>query len=336
MTISENELAARLRTLLRGELHVGRLRGGDRLPSIRELARQHGVDHRMVANVCRRLAGEGLVEVRERAGVFVGRAAQAPPLSGAEGWIGTMLCEARARHISLPDLAAFMTRLCEGRIRCAVLDETDDHLVAFEEELRAFGLTVVPCKVRQRGTAGRLAERERLTRLLERVDLAVTTSFHAADLKDLTDGAGIPLVEVSVADRFGEELRKRLSRGKLTVVVADERYRARAEAYFAAPMGAGRLRVLLAHETAAAGLRPASDVLFTRAARLRLGLPGPHLLDEAEPYFAPATVAALVGAMIQVAGSGDRPPRIETGAPAAGDTTGENAARPQKSLGAAD
>jgi DNA-binding transcriptional regulator YhcF (GntR family) len=68
---TDNELSDRLRDRILNALHLGTLRPGDRLPSIRTLWREMGVDHRVVAQAYRSLEAEGLVEVRGRSGVSV-------------------------------------------------------------------------------------------------------------------------------------------------------------------------------------------------------------------------------------------------------------------------
>jgi DNA-binding transcriptional regulator YhcF (GntR family) len=64
-------LTDRLRNHIVGEMHIGHVQGGDRLPTYREIAREWEVDHRSVAAAYRVLENEGLVEIRERRGVFL-------------------------------------------------------------------------------------------------------------------------------------------------------------------------------------------------------------------------------------------------------------------------
>jgi DNA-binding transcriptional regulator YhcF (GntR family) len=71
-----------LRKELTSYLLMGQLKPGDRLPSIRALAREKKLDHRIVANAYRSLAKEGLVEIRGRSGV-VAAATGAVPNSAA-------------------------------------------------------------------------------------------------------------------------------------------------------------------------------------------------------------------------------------------------------------
>ncbi len=68
---SELDLVTRLRMRVVRALHLGHLRTGDRLPGIREIQRETGLNDRIVARAYRALAVEGLVEVRGRSGVYV-------------------------------------------------------------------------------------------------------------------------------------------------------------------------------------------------------------------------------------------------------------------------
>ncbi|MEN0111685.1 MAG: GntR family transcriptional regulator [Planctomycetota bacterium] len=54
---------------------AGKLRPGDRLPSVRELARELAVNQNTVLRVYERLTGEGLLERRHGLGTFVAKSA---------------------------------------------------------------------------------------------------------------------------------------------------------------------------------------------------------------------------------------------------------------------
>lgn len=58
---------------IRANLYLGKLAPGDRLPSVRGLARQLGISPTTALDLYRTLEAEGLVERRERSGVFLGR-----------------------------------------------------------------------------------------------------------------------------------------------------------------------------------------------------------------------------------------------------------------------
>lgn len=59
----------------------GALRPGERLPSVRELARDLGVNQNTVLRVYERLCGEGLLEMRHGQGTFVAARAKAGQLA---------------------------------------------------------------------------------------------------------------------------------------------------------------------------------------------------------------------------------------------------------------
>ena len=59
-----------LRDRIVNGLHVGRLKGGERLPGTRALAAEFGVNDRVVMAALRALAAEGFVVLRPRSGAY--------------------------------------------------------------------------------------------------------------------------------------------------------------------------------------------------------------------------------------------------------------------------
>ena len=95
-------VAESLRDRIVTGLHVGRLSGGDRLPSTRALATEFGVNERVVLAALRTLADEGFVSLRPRSGAYV-----VPPhptggsaLPDLGHWLVTMLLQARSRYLT--------------------------------------------------------------------------------------------------------------------------------------------------------------------------------------------------------------------------------------------
>lgn len=56
-----------------GAIRAGTLRPGDKLPSLRELMRLHGISLSTALQLCRAMESEGFVEARDRSGYFVQR-----------------------------------------------------------------------------------------------------------------------------------------------------------------------------------------------------------------------------------------------------------------------
>jgi GntR family transcriptional regulator len=63
----------------------GSLRPGERLPSVRELARELAVNQNTILRVYERLSGEGLLEMRHGQGTFVGTRAHGHDLAVHRG-----------------------------------------------------------------------------------------------------------------------------------------------------------------------------------------------------------------------------------------------------------
>ena len=185
--------------VLRG-LQAGTLREGDRLPSTRALVAEFDVDHRAILAAYQRLAAEGLVELRERGGIYVARRRIAtpgvPPLP--EDWFVDVLTEGFAREIPGPDLSEWLRRCTETlRLRAAVIASTVDQLAGLGRELRDdFGLEadgVLAEELRAVGDGGGQAPLP-----LRRADLLVTTEAHAAAVRRLGAELRKPAIAIEV------------------------------------------------------------------------------------------------------------------------------------------
>jgi DNA-binding transcriptional MocR family regulator len=74
-------LYEQLASQLREQIVLGTLRAGERLPSIRQLSRSHGVSMATAVQACLQLEREGLALARPRSGYFVRVASPPPPMS---------------------------------------------------------------------------------------------------------------------------------------------------------------------------------------------------------------------------------------------------------------
>jgi DNA-binding transcriptional regulator YhcF (GntR family) len=137
--MTDTRLTDRLRSRILHRAHLSGLKPGERLPGIREVARDTGEDHRAVAEAYRTLEAEGLVEIRGRSGVYLARDRRTGKgvSSGTADWLANFLTEARGRAIPLPDLPDLLTRAIAGRrLRCGCFESTEDQMVAYAWELR--------------------------------------------------------------------------------------------------------------------------------------------------------------------------------------------------------
>lgn len=123
-------LAEQIAAAVRQAIRRGELTPGDRLPTIRDLAAELGVNANTVAAAYRDLEQSGVVETNRRAGTRVAEPAAEPPTSealaariGSE--LGMRLADlGLSLDQALPALAAAARRPAEEPLRVAVLAET--------------------------------------------------------------------------------------------------------------------------------------------------------------------------------------------------------------------
>lgn len=268
------EVEERLRHQILGLLHAGRLCSGDRLPSIRQLARDEGIDHRAVAGAYRALEREGIVEVRLGSGVYVaGTGPDDGVLGEMTSWLASVLLEGWRRRLPRDSVGKLIARCSEAPLRCACVESTRDHLTALGGELEEdFSLEVDPVLIDPQDGA---PDPERL----RESDLVVATVFHAEAARAAAARAHRPFLLLTLNADFSAEIDRRLRESPLTAVAVDPEFVSRGRAYFAVTAHRDRIRYLLVDELRAAGVDPsAPDVLLTRAARRQLGMDEYHLL----------------------------------------------------------
>ena len=159
-------------------VHLGLIGPGARLPAVRELAAQTGLNLKTAFRIYRRLAREELVQIQPQRGVFVkfsARAARRSHHNALESFLHRALREARQLNLSplrLTQLLAVQAGIELARpVCCAVVECNREQTHLFSEELRR-KLNVEAFPV---STLSSPAARERA---LRRADVFVTTDFH--------------------------------------------------------------------------------------------------------------------------------------------------------------
>jgi DNA-binding transcriptional regulator YhcF (GntR family) len=300
----QQDLTDRLRDRLLNALHVGRIRPGDRLPSIREVARDSGEDHRAVAASYRVLQEEGLVEVRGRSGVYVAQQERVGGelLAETARWLAGVMTDAWRRQIPLTELHDLLRRCtAQARLRVACVESNLDQMTAYCSELaQLFGLDARPVYLSSGGDGPE--ELAHLQTELARADLVVTTRFHAARVQRAALPAGRPVIVVTVHSQIVEAIQRELERGELVVVSADPEFGERIRAMHARGEEDGaRIRVVpAADREAVEGIPPERTVLLTLAARSSLdGARLPSTIPHT-PTFSPQTARELSEAIIRL------------------------------------
>lgn len=279
--MTNSEISDLLRRRVVADLHLGRLKPGGRLPSLRMIARELNVSIRAAARAYSQLERDGLVTVRGRSGIYlVAPFAVDIPLEEPLSWYADMLKEAWSRRIALTDVTAVLHELVENPLRVACVESTEDHMVAFCSELAEdFSLQTTSVMLTPNGVMVD-GEPASLHDALADVDFIVTTAFHAADIYEAAETMKKPVVVVSVNDTLLDSFETQLDSGAVSIVADDpafvDRFRTHLLERF---RKRGDLRVFAIQEVNLDGTRTSgTTVLYTRAARKKLNEQEYHLL----------------------------------------------------------
>ena len=254
--------------VLRG-LQAGALYAGDRLPSARELAPEFGVDYRLILSAYRELAGEGLVELRSRGGIYV--AARSATVGGTpplpEGWFVDILTQGLAREIPAAELHEWLRRCTESlRLRAVAISSTEDQIYGLCRELRDdFGLE----------SEGLLADVVRVetppSLPVRRADILVTTEAHADWVRALGAHLRKPVVVVDVRpDLLGGEWALLLRRPVYAIVASPE-FGDMLRGFFRDVPGIENLRVLVLGRDDLTSIPDGAPTYVTQRVRGQLG-----------------------------------------------------------------
>ena len=250
-------------------LQTGTLSAGERLPSTRVIAAELEVDPRVVLSAYRELAAEGLVELRERSGVYVAEnstaSGNAPGM--AERWIVDIFAQGITREVSPATLLDWMQRSLTTRtLRAGVVAASADQLLGIRRELETdYGFETDGAVEASLGTdAHPFAD-------LPSVDLVVTTPACAEAAGRAAHALGASLVAIQVReDLVGMEWLD-LLRNPVYVVATDVNFIALLRTFFADTPGGHNLRPILLGRDSLSSIPPGAATYITQSARERLG-----------------------------------------------------------------
>jgi GntR family transcriptional regulator len=289
------EMIRYLRDRIIGELHVGHLKSGDRLPSVRDVAALMKKNPRTVRAAYRALELEGLVKVRGRSGVFVESHEIVDSGSAQEmtRWVASVVTEAWKRRIPAHQVGQFIEQCATAsKVRCGLVEVVEDAKVALAYELEkewGFDVRIV--------APGALARNP--TRFRE-FDFFACTSFYAPLIHTAVEALGKRLVVITAHVRLQDAIRARLEKGRLTVVAADPRFGERIRIAYASEHPHGEVRLILASDAnAVRALDPDEPVLFTRAAREQIGAIKPPMIFAHSPTISVDTASTLAGLIVR-------------------------------------
>jgi DNA-binding transcriptional regulator YhcF (GntR family) len=267
MVQRRTDVAAALRQRLLSGLHLGVLRPGGKLPPVRELARELGADPRVVLAAYQQLEKEGIVELRQRSGIYVapvGRLIGDERAHQAE-WVVDAVLEGLRRGIPAPAYARrveqYLTRL---RLRAACVECNRDQIAALSTELEAdYGFEVAGVNVDDLAS-------DRPPEALRRADLVVTTPFHAGVVSDVARRLGKSWVAASLRVDVYAEIARLLPTRPVYFVVSDPTYATKLRGIFGNVPGGTGFRALVYGRDALGEIPADAPTYISRTARERL------------------------------------------------------------------
>lgn len=306
----ETALSDKLRDRILSSLHLGLLQPGDRLPSIRALWREMGVDHRVVAQAYRILEDEGLVEVRGRSGVYLAPQDQlgGEILAETARWMAGVLVEGWKRRMTLAEIPELIRRCTSTvRLKCACVESNVDQMTAYCAELREqFGIESVPVYISPvpLPRPERSVEFHAVEEAIRQADMVVTTSYHSRLVRKAAENVGVPAVTLTVNTEVIETVQRQIRNGGVTLVCVDPEFGNRLRAMYAdATDGPEQIRVVAVDDAEAiAALNRDEPAMLTLAARERLAenFDFPPLLLPHSPTFSAHTARELLQLIIRL------------------------------------
>jgi DNA-binding transcriptional regulator YhcF (GntR family) len=237
---------AALRQRILNGLHVGSVSMGDRLPSVRTVARELGTSAKVALVAYRILSGERLVQVRPRSGVFVhgGGASVAARQAAESDWFVDAFVSARRSGVTLAKAFEIAReRTAALSVHALVLDRNEDQLWSVRDELeREYGMTTSGVDL---DAVEHPAVRQALEAELRRAHLVVMTPYERRAARGLTRRSGLPLCSVTMCRDLYAHVRALLTSEPVYFIVVDPRLGARLRRIFAGEAPRGHLRVLV-------------------------------------------------------------------------------------------
>ncbi|MGQ0816321.1 MAG: GntR family transcriptional regulator [Gemmatimonadota bacterium] len=299
----EKQALDTLRTRIVSDIHSGHLDSGDRLPSYREVAAEMGLDLRAVARIFDALNREGLLEIRDKQGIFVATQQRlgGRVLAETARWFMAVLRDAWTRRIPIPRFAAFAHEcVATVPVRGACIESTQDQLVSLCTELKHdFGIETSAVHASLLTTSSH--EPQELPPEITSADFLISTLFHAAGLRSLANALGKPLVTVRLDPRIAQAFERRVNEGELIVVCVDPNFVERVRLVVGDHYSERVHGVRAADREAVARLDRDQPVLITRAAREQLhdvALP-PNVIPANVPILSSETATELIELILQ-------------------------------------
>jgi len=206
-------------------LHMGRLRSGDRLPSVRQVALRNNLNLKTAFSIYQRLKGEGYIEIRTGSGAFVSDIErmdldQAYCLSIFH-LIKSNLAQSSQLKIEPRQYAELVQSYIDksqfNKTQVAVIECNQEQINLFASELsERLKVCVTPVILSDLENPD-----AKLSKALGRMNYFVTTDFHYNQVKEFGAGYKKKILQVRLNPDFVPTLVEATRRGRLLMIVSE-------------------------------------------------------------------------------------------------------------------
>ena len=206
-------------------LHTGKLRPGDRLPSVRQVAHRNLINLKTAYSIYQRLRDEGYVALRTGSGAYVSEM-ELTDLDQAYCLSIFHLIKANLSEASQLKLdpilytqlvKSFVNKSSMSSKQVAVIECNEEQVHLFAGEISSrLGVRAIPLLLSQIESEG-----QRPSRLLARVDYFVTTDYHFRQVDSLLGSYGKKILQLRLDPDFVPQLVGAASRGRVLMIVSN-------------------------------------------------------------------------------------------------------------------
>lgn len=205
-------------------IYCGKIREGDRLPSMKELTDSLAINYKTVRKIYLRLAQEDYIEIVKSSGTFLKKRSREHTYERMRRQaIFRLLKETtdKAKSLGLSSkkfielVGDYATGSSSRKICLAVIDHQEEAFIFSRELAMRLGVEVVPVSLDQ-------LEGDEFSRLLKESDYLLTTSWHMEEVKMLAGRHLKKLVELKPSHEIYTEIMTATQDQNVAIVIQDE------------------------------------------------------------------------------------------------------------------
>lgn len=206
-------------------IYCGKIKESDRLPSIRELAEDLGVNYKTIRSVYLRLADENYIQIVKGSGAFLQKRSSEDTYEHMRRkaifrLLGEVSERAGSLAIAPEKFAVLLESYCTGtnlrKLCLAVVDHEEEAFIFSRElKMRVRGVEVSSVSLDQLQDDG-------VDRTLSQSDYLLTTSYHLKEVGEVADRFQKQLVEIKPSHQIYTEILAAARHQKVAIVIRDK------------------------------------------------------------------------------------------------------------------